>query len=170
MGRREVLGALGFSALGVLAGVGSVAGIGSVAEAASVGTPSTRVILYGPDGRPLPAFTVSDPGRVQDVGRNGSLGVLLDHVTTKGPGPAFRATGAEALVTIGCRGAFMVRIEGSKGPGKPWYTAPCIRLDDGSYAVVTTARDSGSYAVDIGGWSMVRANCTYIDKSPLTVD
>lgn len=170
LGRRELLAALGLTVLGGLTGVGGARAIGTFADTAAVNPAAQGVTLYGPDGLPLPSFTSSDPGHVEDVGRNGSLGVLLNNVTTRGPGPSVEAVGAEALVTAECKGAFIARFEGSKGPGRTWYTVPCFRLDDGSYGPLTSIRTPGSYALDIGGWSILRAVCTYIDKSPLTVD
>ena len=164
--RREVLRALGISALGAIFGFGEAR-----AQAFGRAPDETAGVALPPhqDGPTFPSFGPRDPGHVAEIGRNGSLGVLLDRTMSKGAGPAVAAAGAEALITVSCGGDFALKMEGSKAPGAQWYGLPCIRLDDGSYTVRATVRDAGSYSVDIGGWARVRANCVDISSSPLTV-
>lgn len=139
--------------------------------ASSVGAfaqgPMQRVVLFGPDGEPLPRFSPDAPGYVQAAGRS-SLGVLFDNRSTTGVSRVVTPRGDEALVTVIGAGGYSIRMEGSQDETS-WFALPCSRLDDGSYALQISIRARGSYAVDVSGWQRVRANCTHSDGSAFTL-
>lgn len=80
--RRGLIRALGTGAVGALLGVGLTGGARAApaspndTPASGVGGGRQPVVLYGPNGRPLPTFGEGDPGHVRSTGRSGASGYV----------------------------------------------------------------------------------------------
>lgn len=163
--RRTAVRILGASAIGVLFGnlAASGSSIDSLKPQERTAVASQAVTLYGPDGRPLPGFTPSNPGYFMSTGRV-SLGTLCAARVRSGPQPPVSASGEAALLDVECKGTFSGILYGRKSGRLPWRPLICVRLDDASLDISAgEIRSSGSYEADIAGYTEVYFDLRAVD-------
>ncbi len=116
-GRRKLVKALGVGVLGAVLGAGTAQAAGAAVGSAG-GTPAgdgghQPVVLYGPDGRPMPAFSPDDPGNVRLAGRGAAAGYAQHALEPRAPKTIQRAPSRAGIWLQVERGQVRVRTDGS---------------------------------------------------------
>lgn len=113
-GRRKLVQSLGAGLLGAVLGAGTARAAGT-AVASGGGAqdgPGQPVVLYGPDGRALPAFREGDPGNVRSAGRPAATDYAQLTVDPGTPQTVRRAPTKTGIWVQVERGEIRVRTDG----------------------------------------------------------